>query len=261
MLSDCILTLEILEEPLTVKDGDLPSIRELKVEIKKQIDEKVLGYKLKKTPGVKLQAHVITDLHKFSYMCIPSEKVMKFDNKFIGSKTETLVMIKNFFGSRDFKNLLKLCDFQEEKSVDSEDMKLMGFSFEAEVSQPSKRIRAENTSVSIFKMGHQQIWSKKWLNYSEHVRKNPLELSPISTIMTQLTYSEQVIIYLNEYRKVDFQFAELAIQVELMLPSSSNSEHLWSLTNRQVKPNMKFRAIADRTLLASNVGFLMNGYC
>jgi len=245
---------------LSPQENDIPSILELKQEIRGEIELKVLGLNLPETvTDCPIQTYVITPMHKVSFMMLPSAEVMEFKNTWIGSKADTLMLIKDFFGSRDFKNLLKKCKIVEEINYQSEEMRMMGFG--SEIEPPTRRLRADpDTQLPVIN-SQQQKWAQKWLDYSNFVRDQPAELSADSQVMTQKQYSTTAIKYLDNYRKIDGDFAKVAIELILMLPSSSSSEHLWSLSNKQVKPNIEFQAVANRSLLASNAGLLMNGYC
>ena len=143
--------------------------------------------------------------------------------------------------------------------MDTDELELMGYN--SDQVQPSKHLRTSSSSVSLFevKPETQKLWSEKWLSYRRYVLQNPLELSSDATKMKHSEYSEKIIQYLNRYRVQDPEFAELAIQLVLMLPASSTSEHLFSIANIQARPNTKFPTLAARTLVASNAGFLMNG--
>lgn len=131
--------------------------------------------------------------------------------------------------------------------------------FETEDVQPAKQIRRGTTvpPEPLFKLSLVETWTKKWLNYKQHVSKYPINLSHES--MSQKEYSTKIIQYLDSYRQYDAEFAEFSIQLLLMLPSSSASEHLFSICNNQVRPNIQFLTLAARTLVASNAGYFLNG--
>ena len=296
LLSDSILTLHMLEEPLKIQEDDIPSIIELKKEILNQIKEKVLGtikptrktkatnsktstsssqtktpkpslptitnsQKRKTTEKVTLQTHVITNLHKMSYLLLPTLDVMNFKSEYIGDKAATMIFVKEFYGSREFKNLQNMCGLARQAELaGTEELEMMGFA-SSEAVQPDKRQKKDTSTSPLFQISDQQKWSTKWLHYYKYVLENPLNLSFDSEVMKQEDYSAAVVQYLNNYRNVDAEFAELALHIILMLPSSSASEHLFSIANIQVRPNTKFPTLANRTLLASNAGFIMNGFC
>ena len=142
---------------------------------------------------------------------------------------------------------------QETTSENSRELELMGCS---QTSQPNKKQKQSNGSANaVFNSSDQTIWCNKWLKFRNHVLKNPIELSIDED---HHAYSEKIILYLHEYRSIDPQFAELAIKLLTMLPSSSASEHLFSIATFQLKPNMSFETLACRTVIASNAGFLIN---
>ena len=130
--------------------------------------------------------------------------------------------------------------------------------FDSEDVQPVKRVALDaRTSEPLYKLSTVETWTKKWLNYKQYVIKNPVKLCHSS--MSQKEYSTKVIQYLDKYRQIDHEFAEFCIQLLLMLPSSSASEHLFSICNNQVRPNIQFLTLAARTLVASNSGYFLNG--
>jgi hypothetical protein len=279
LLSEGISTLAVIKKALTpIEDNedeslnDLPSIVELKNAIWEAVDDKVVD-------------DCISDLHRVAYMCLPMTEVMEYQNvDFIGDEDDTLKIIGDFFGSATFSQLLELNGIeQEQKSTHADEiLRKMGctevttepdappiqhnkrpkLSVKNQAKEDKRRLeeekRQEQVELDEYRKELRLKWSKKWLSFRQHVLRNPLNLSTDSSTMDQHEFSSQTILYLDQYREVDPLFADIAIQILIMLPSSSTSEHLFSIVNYQVRPNMGFETLKSRTMIASNSGILLD---